>query len=720
MTRRFTILFCLITIFVSRILLAEEGMYPISEIHKLDLQAAGLAIDPQEIYNPNGTSLIDAIVKVGGCTGSFVSPKGLILTNHHCAFGAARAASDKEHDYIQNGFIARSPEEEIQAKGFTVRITESYRDISEEVLSAVRDTMDFAARTKAIEKKIKEIVVDIEKKHPGKRAEVAEMFIGKVYMLFIYTYLKDIRLVYFPPRSIGEYGGEVDNWMWPRHTGDFTFMRAYLAPNGSPAEYSPENVPYQPKKFLQVAPEGVNEEDFVFIFGYPGRTYRHQTSYFLAYEQEVRMPYVEQLYDWQITVMEKISEKNRSVAIKHLSRIKGLSNTMKNYRGKLKGLKRLKLVDKKRAEEEALQRFIEADPLRREKYGKLLDEIGKVYAELRKWAQHELLLDYLLRGVSMLRFGYTVYEAAHELQKPDIERESAYMERNFSRTKQFLGLALKSYYEPTDKTILKEMLVRAANLPEGQLIPAVDNLIKGNNPEKSIDEFIIKAYAKSRLNDEKFLMDALTKSPETVKKMKDPFVKLAEALYPTYQQLKENRRKRKGALDQLYARLIDVKKNYLKTEFIPDANRTLRLTYGRIRGYSPADGIYYFPITTVNGVIEKDTDMKPFNAPQKLFDLVRAKDFGQFRHSKLNSVPVAILYNTDTTGGNSGSPIMNAHGELVGINFDRAFEATINDFTWSEHYSRSIGVDIRYVLWVTQKFGGADYLLREMNVPIVK
>ena len=283
-------------LFGSSLLLAEEGMWPMSEIHKLDLRSKGLEIEPAAIYNPDSISLIDGICKLDGCTGSFVSPKGLILTNHHCAYGAIQTASSLEHDYIQDGFMAQSPSHEIQAKGYTVRITESYRDVSVEVLSAVTTEMDFAERTKAIDKKIKQIVKAAENNQPGKRAEVSEMFSGRTYVLFIYTYLKDVRLVYAPPRSIGEFGGEIDNWMWPRHNGDFSFMRAYVAADGSPAEYSPDNVPYQPKKYLQVAPEGVDEGDFVFIFGYPGRTYRHRTSHYLAYEQDIRMPYVADLY----------------------------------------------------------------------------------------------------------------------------------------------------------------------------------------------------------------------------------------------------------------------------------------------------------------------------------------------------------------------------------------------------------------------------------------
>ncbi|MCX6132668.1 MAG: S46 family peptidase [Ignavibacteriales bacterium] len=710
------LLFTMFTlIVVLQLVLADEGMYPISELYKLNLKAKGLKIDPKAIYNPNGIGLIDAVVQLSGCTGSFVSKDGLIITNHHCAFGAVQAASTKENDYVTYGFLAKVREEEIQARGISARILESYKDVSKDVLGVLSEKMDLADRTKAIEKKIREIVAEAEKKYSGKRAEVSEMFAGKTYVLFLSTVLRDVRLVYVPPRSIGEFGGENDNWVWPRHTGDFSFLRAYATPDGSPAEYASTNVPYHPKKFLKVNPAGVDEGDFAFILGYPGRTFRHRTSHYMAYEENIRMPYVADLYDWQIATMEAIGKNDRAIALKHDARIKGLANTMKNYRGKLLGMNRLHLTENKQGEEQLLQQFIDADKQRKAQYGTVLEEIGKVYQEMSERGASELILDNLRSNSQLLSYGFALYESAIEMQKPDMERLPAYTERNLANTKQGLKSGLRNYYEPTDRAFLKHIVMQALALPENQRIEAIEKQFRGRT-EQEIDQTIDQAYAQTKLTDESVLLSSFGKPLAELQQMKDPFIGAAQLMYATYQKLRETRQRREGALSKLSALLVDVKQQYQKTNFIPDANSTLRFTFGRIKGYTPADATHYSPITTLTGVIEKTTGKDPYATPQKVLDLYKAKDFGKYKNAKLKDVPVAILYDMDTTGGNSGSPVMNAKGELIGVNFDRAYEATINDYAWSESYSRSIAVDIRYVLWVTEKVGGAAHVLKELGL----
>ncbi|RFT16729.1 MAG: hypothetical protein OP8BY_1342 [Candidatus Saccharicenans subterraneus] len=692
---------------------ADEGMWPLSELQRLNLQEKGLRMDPSLIYDPSKQSLLYAVVEVGA-TGSFISPDGLIITNHHVAFGSVVAASTPEKDYLKNGFLARTRAEEIPAAGRTARITESFQDVSARVLSAIKKNMSYADRTRAIEQQIKKIVAEAEKANPGKRAEVAEMFPGKTYWLFLYTVLRDIRLVYVPPLAIGNFGGEDDNWMWPRHTGDFTLMRAYVAPDGKPAEYSEKNVPYQPRTYLKVNPGGVREGDFVFLLGYPGRTYRHLPASYIAYEQNVRMPAVADWYEWQINLMEEMSKASREVALKHDSRIKGMANTMKNYRGKLAGLRRLNYLAQKRQEEAALQEFIQADPGRRATYGQVLPGLEKIYGDMGLEYPRVFVLENLRRSVILFQNAMTVLEAAIERQKPDLERNAAYMDRNFNQTRQRLALGLRTnFYLPTDIAIFKELLKRALALPEAQKIEALSRLAPSGG---NLDEAVNNLFKSTRMANSDFIRSLWDKKPEEISQVDDAMLRLARDLYPEYKKIEENNRARKGQMDELQARLVDIRQEFLGKQFIPDANGTLRLTYGRVEGYEPRDAVYYRPFTTVRGIVEKTTGQEPFNTPPDLLRLISQKNFGRFINPDLDTIPVCLLYSTDTTGGNSGSPIIDADGRLVGVNFDRAWEATINDFTWSQRFSRSIGVDIRYVLWILQDLAGAGHLLEEIGI----
>ena len=692
---------------------ADEGMFPISELKRLNLQEKGLELSPEELFNSEGLSLLDGICRVNGCTGSFVSSDGLIITNHHCAFDAIQKASTPTNDLLANGFIAKTKQDEVRAVGFTVRITESYANVSDQVLSVVSEGMTFLDRTKAIEKRRKELEQAAEAENKGLRAEVAEMFTGKTYVLFLYTYLKDVRLVFAPPISIGAFGGEADNWEWPRHTGDFSFMRAYTAPDGSAVEYSPDNIPFHPKRPIQVSSVGANEEDFVFILGYPGRTVRQKTASFFRFEESVRLPAIVELYAWQISEMEKAGASNREVAIKHASRSKSLANVEKRSRGQLLGLKRTGMVAMREASEAMLQTFIAADDKRQAMFGTLLKDIESVYLEMTEKAPVEIHLKELKNACRALSFAFTLLDAATEREKEDLERETPYMKRNYDLTVQQLKLDVSDWDKQTDTKMLQGMLERLQKIPAAKDIPGLGFLFKDN---LSAERVAVRFLDSTQLGQLEFINECLTKTPEQLMKMEDPLLKLMVLLYPAYKQLRDTDKEREGRLGQLYGSLVEMKQAFQPSDFIPDANATLRITYGRVRGYSPADAVYRLPISTLAGVMEKTTGNEPYVSPQALIEKYQAKDFGPFVHPRLGQVPVAILYNTDTTGGNSGSPVFNSKGELVAVNFDRTFEATINDFAWNADYSRSIGVDVRYVLWVTGWVYDAKHLLNEMGV----
>ncbi|MCU0711670.1 MAG: S46 family peptidase [Pirellula sp.] len=691
--------------------LADEGMFPLSELSKLDLKSAGINLTPDEIFNPAGISVVDGICRVNGCTGSFLSSDGLLITNHHCAFDAIQKASTSQNDYLKNGFVSKTRADEIPAPGYTVRITESYRDVSKEVLTAVTEEMSFLERSKAIEKRRKELEKEAESASPGLRAEVAEMFTGKTYVLFLYTYLKDIRLVFAPPVGIGEFGGDFDNWEWPRHTGDFSFMRAYTSPDGSSADYSPENVPYKPKQFLRVQPKGANEGDAVFILGYPGRTLRQRTASYFEYEQTVRLPKLVELYSWQMQEMTLAGEKDRQVAIKHATRYKSLANVEKRSRGQLLGLKRTTIIDDKHRMETELQKFIDADPARKQRYSTVLKSIADVYKPQLIQGPGEITLQEFRQGFRALSFAMTLYESALERAKPDLEREAPYMERNWLLTKQQLKLSVGDWHPDTDKKLLIGFVQRLRDLPSGSLPVEVTDWLKQLTTNQTELQSIVD---KTSVGKWETVETNLDRSAEELQKSNDPVLKMAIELYPVFLKQRELDKERSGELNRLYGELLDVKQLQNPDRFVPDANATLRITYGRIKGYSPADAIYKQPVSTVKGILEKSTGTEPFATPQALLDTYQRKDFDRYLHPVLNDVPVAILYNTDTTGGNSGSPVLNGEGELIGVNFDRTFEATINDFAWNESYSRSIGVDIRYVLWVTGKVYGAQNTIQEI------
>lgn len=694
----------------------DEGMFPLSELGKAGLKKAGLKISEKEIYNPGQIGLVDALVQVSGCSGSFVSPNGLIITNHHCAFSAVQLASTPEHNYLENGFVANSHEQEIEAKGLNIRITDSYEDVSQRILDAVANVTDPSQRIDIITNKRKEIAKEAEAQDPTIKAEVSEMFIGKSYVLFKYKTIEDVRLVYIPRQNIGEFGGETDNWVWPRHTGDFSFLRAYVAKDGSSAKYSKDNVPYKPKKHLKVNPKGVNENDFVFILGYPGRTFRHRPAQYIEYQQQYLLPYTSELYDFQNQQMLLAGKDDKATELALATRIKRNANVMKNYRGKLKGLRNIDLVNTKIKEDEELAKFIENDAELKAQYGSLMKDIDQHYQLVFQNAEKELWYNNVYSGIRGLQLASLTNSFQDAINKElSSKRKEELYNANIENFKKQLAGLYESFNLNVDKSIASTMFAQAYQLKDGNALPFVANHKFSN--EQAASDYISKTIEDSKLSNQENFENTVLKDVNSFLKYSDDLMKFQKELDKEMQPFYAEQKRREGNLNKLMADYIAVKEKFQSKSFIPDANSTLRLTFGNIKGYSPADATYMEPFTTVKGIIEKgNSGLNEFHYPEAIKTNWLDKNFGNYFKKDLNDVPVNMLYNMDTTGGNSGSPIMNAYGELIGVNFDRAYDATINDFAWNESYSRSIGVDIRYVLWIADKIDNAQFIIQEMGV----
>lgn len=694
----------------------DEGMFPLSELNKAGLKKAGLKISEKDIYNPGQIGLVDALVRVSGCSGSFVSPTGLIITNHHCAFSAVQLASSPQHNYLQNGFVAHSYEQEIEARGLTIRITDSYEDVSNQILGAIAKTEDPIERINIINKKKEELVKKAEKEDPSIKAEVSEMFIGKTYVLFKYKTIEDVRLVYIPRQDIGEFGGETDNWVWPRHTGDFSFLRAYVSPDGKPAKFSKDNVPYKPKKHLKVNPKGVEEEDFVFILGYPGRTFRHRPAQYIEYQQKFLLPYTAELYDYQNQQMLNAGKNDKATELALATRVKRNANVLKNYQGKLKGLRNIDLISSKKQEDQALAQFIKSKPELNKKYGTLIQDIEKHYQLVFTDAERELWFNNLYTGIRTYQIASLINQFKTALAKyPTATQQNEFFKNNIDLLKKELDAVYESYNLVADKNIATFMFAQAQEMKDLNTVQTIANM-KFSSPEKA-SNYIQSAIDKSLLNNQQAVYSRLLNNPQSLLAYNDDILQSQHILEQEHTPFKQELKRREGVLNKLMGDYVAVKEIYQEKTFIPDANSTLRLTFGNIKGYSPEDAVYMEPFTTVKGILEKGNSGNPeFEYPQAIKQAWLNKNFGAYTLKGVDDVPVNMLYNMDTTGGNSGSPVMNAYGELIGVNFDRAYSATINDFAWNESYSRSIGVDIRYVLWVADKIDNAQFILKEMGI----
>src|SRR5690606_23342435 len=644
----------------------DEGMFPLSDLNRAGLKKAGLKIDEKDIYNPGQIGLVDALVRVGGCTGSFVSANGLIITNHHCVFSAVQQASTPSNNYLENGFVANSTEREIEAKGLTIRITDSYEDVSAEVLQAVANITDPIERINLINEQRALIAAQAEKEDPTIKAEVSEMFIGKSYVLFRYKTIEDVRLVYVPRQDIGEFGGETDNWVWPRHTGDFAFLRAYVAPDGSPASYASTNVPYSPKKHLRVDPKGVSENDFVFILGYPGRTFRHRPHQYIAYQQQFLLPLTSELYAFQNQQMHDAGKTDKATELSLATRIKRNANVMKNYQGKLKGLRNIDLVNQKRAEDEALAQFIATDAKLKAQYGTLLEDIDKHYQLVFTDAKREIWFNNLYSGIRTLQLARIINGYQNSFANYPASQHNELFNINLGKIKEQLDALYESYNVAVDKNIAKHQFAWGYGLSGANSIETIQNK-KFSNSEAA-ENYIADLIEQSPLHAKERLYNEVLKDAATFLSFNDPLLALQKEFNEELVVFSQELTRREGTLNKLMADYVAVKEIFQDRDFVPDANSTLRLTFGHIKGYSPADATFMAPFTTVRGLIEKGNSGDPeFAYPQAIKNAWLSKNFGAYYKEEIDDVPVNILYNMDTTGGNSGSPIMNAYGDLIGV-----------------------------------------------------
>jgi hypothetical protein len=698
-------LFILFAFFLFSSGITDEGMFPLTEISKLDLAKAGLKIPVNEIYNPNGVSLVDAIVHLGGCTASFISNDGLMITNHHCGFSSVNGASDSTHQYLRDGFYADEKQKEIKT-GLTSKIIDSYTDVSGLVLKGVADAGNDVQRAALINSNKKQIVTNEQLKNATLDYEVSEMFAGRTYTLFRYRTLKDVRIVYNPPLAIGEFGGETDNWVWPRHNGDFCIMRAYVAPDGSSASYDKNNVPFHPKKFLKVNAGGIKENDFVFILGYPGRTYRHVPSQFIAYQQKYLLPFIADLYEWQIARMLELSKISDSKQRYYASQIKGLANTSKNFRGKLQGLTRTHLVEKKKENEKLMDEMLNTKDVTGTNKD-LFKEIDAAYAEMfpradkNVWLQQVSYINHLVAACHNYISAKKMYQIG-DTSSPKKVAEGTRM-------------LLAQYNPEMEIPTLAHMISMALKFPAGSRIMAVDKYFGGLD-ENAVLQKLNGMIKKSIFNDPEKVKASLNKNSGRALKTNDDFCRFVEMLYQDIAEYNAFIVPWNSKVAALTTRYNDAEMLMNMGTYMPDANSTLRLTYGYIKGYSPQDAVYYKPFTTLKGIMEKHEPEGDFVMPPLLKTIIEKKDYGPWIDKALDDVPVGFLYNLDTTGGNSGSPVLDAWGNFIGINFDRAYTATINDYAWNENYSRSIGCDARYICFVLDKYSHADGLLKEMGV----
>ncbi|WP_291859293.1 S46 family peptidase [Marinilabilia sp.] len=702
--------------------LAKEGMWIPLLLEKYnieEMQEMGFKLTAEDIYSINQASMKDAVMIFnGGCTAELISDQGLIITNHHCGYSAIQSHSTVENDYLTDGFWAMSKEEELANPNMSVTFLKYMEDVTDSVLKGVEETMAMKEREEIIAGNIKKIN-DQATKDTHYTATVKPFFHGNQYFLFVNEVFKDIRLVGAPPSAIGKFGGDTDNWMWPRHTGDFSVFRIYADENNEPTEFSAGNKPYKPAKHFPVSLKGIEEGDFTMVFGYPGSTYQYVPSFHLEMLTEKVYPGLIDIRTHKLNIMDKYMEQDRGVRIKYAAKNAGVSNSWKRWRGEIRGLDILDAQQKKKDYQADFQEWVAEDADREARYGNLLDEYEELYATLGDVRLgRDMLLEVIFRNgievtnvASMFRPLINIYEKEEEPKAEEIKKIKVNIKKD-------LANFFKDYHQPIDKEITADILSLYKENVNDEYLPAVYEKIarKYNGDFKAYADRLFK---KTMFTDEASALNFLEDfSGRSVKKLKkDPAWELFEnfidvysdQLYPLYQSFNQ----KTDSLNQIY---MKAQMEFESDKVLyPDANFTLRVGYGKVKGYEPRDAVKYLYQTTIEGIMEKDNpDIYDYRVPERLKELYRTKNYG--RYEEKGTVPVCFIATNHTTGGNSGSPVVNAEGHLIGVNFDRAWEGVMSDLMFNPEQCRNISLDIRYALFIIDKFAGAGYLLDEMTI----
>ena len=694
-----------IALFAAMTTWADEGMWLPSLISQriADMQAKGFHLSAEDIYNVNEASLKDAVVLFGrGCTGELVSPEGLLLTNHHCGYSQIQKHSSVEHDYLRDGFWAMSRKEELPNEGLTVKFLERMDDVTEIILKGYNPSMSEQERTDLVKANSKALINEVTKDGKGLKAIVEALYYGNQYFLFIYREYSDVRLVGAPPSAIGKFGGDTDNWMWPRHTGDFSIFRVYADKDGNPAAYSPSNVPLKVKNPLKVSTAGVKENDYTMIMGYPGRTTRFQTSPELKAQLEINDIRIAARTARQDVLLEDMLADPK-VKIQYANKYANSSNGWKKWQGMKLAFAKLDIIGRAEAEEREFTKWVNSSKKTREKYSSALKDLSEAIK-----LNHEPSLAYMIASESIHKIEITSFATKMKRFTDRGIRRGQDTLVAMTSTLETLVDAYKDYSAPTDRKVAKAMLkFYRDNAKEENLILDLKNL--------DIDAYVDNIFDNTVFSSEETLRNAIAEKGYDI--FDDPACESADILMDKIMELFIAEKEHTGKLAearQLYtAALLEWRK---KEPSYPDANFTMRFTYGKVKGYSPKDAVIYRHYTTLDGVMEKeDPDNWEFVVPEKLKQLWKNKDFGPYA-MKDGKMPVAFLSNNDITGGNSGSPIMNAHGELIGLAFDGNWESMSSDVMFEPDLQRCINVDIRYVLFIIDKFGGAGHLVDEMKI----